>query len=113
MSMSGASLSWIFLLIAGSLEVASTTMFRYTGGLSRPLPTIAFFTLGIASFYFLYRSLSAIPLGTAYAVWTGIGAAGTALIGMAVYAEPVTTARLVFLTLLIGSIVGLKFVSSG
>jgi len=64
------------------------------------------------SLYCLNRSLAAIPLGTAYAVWTGIGAAGTALIGIAFYAEPAATARLVLLTILIGSIVGLKLVST-
>jgi quaternary ammonium compound-resistance protein SugE len=111
--MSPLTLSWLWLLLAGSLEVATTTVFRYSDGLTRIVPTVAFFVLGLASFYFLFKSLAGIPLGTAYAVWTGIGAAGTALIGIAFYAEPATTARLVLLTLLIGSIVGLKFVSNG
>lgn len=111
--MSPITLSWFFLLFAGLLEVASTTMFRYTDGLTRPVQTVVFFGLGFASFYMLFKSLSAIPLGTAYAVWTGIGAAGTALVGIAFYAEPVTTARLLLLLVLIGSIVGLKLISAG
>ena len=101
-------MSWIYLFVAGLCEVGCTTIFRYTDGLTRPLPTIAFFALGFFSFYVLFKSLADIPLGTAYGIWTGIGAAGTALIGIAFYNEPTTTVRLVFLTLLIGSIMGLK-----
>jgi len=111
--MKNLTLSWILLFTAGLLEVATTTVFRYTDGLTRVLPTIAFFALGVASFYFLFRSLAGIPLGTAYAVWTGIGAAGTAIIGIIFHAEPATTIRLVLLSLLIGSIMGLKLVSNG
>lgn len=110
--MSNNSIAWIYLLIAGGLEILTTTIFRYTDGLTRMVPTIAFFTFGLVSFYFLNKSLAGIPLGTAYAVWTGIGAAGTALIGIAFYAEPATTARLVLLIILIGSIMGLKLVSN-
>ncbi len=105
-------MAWIYLLIAGLFEIITTTVFRYTDGMTRLWPTVAFFALGLVSFYFLNKSLSGIPLGTAYAVWTGIGAAGTALIGIAFYSEPTTTARLVLLTVLIGSIMGLKLVSA-
>ncbi len=105
-------MAWIYLMTAGGLEIIATTLFRYTDGLTRVAPTVSFFAVGIMSFYFLQRSISDIPLGTAYAVWTGIGAAGTALIGLAFYGEPFTTLRLVFLTLLIGCIIGLKFVSA-
>ena len=104
-------MAWIYLLVAGLCEVTCTTIFRYTDGLTRALPTTAFFALGVFSFYLLYKSLTDIPLGTAYAIWTGIGAAGTALIGIALYNEPATTMRLLFLTTLIASIVGLKFVT--
>lgn len=105
-------MAWIFLLTAGMLEVAATTAFRYTDGLSRVMPTVTFFALGIASFYFLNRSLSGIPLGTAYAVWTGIGAAGTALVGIWAYGEAATIVRIALLFGLVGCIVGLKFVSA-
>ncbi|MGD9670901.1 MAG: multidrug efflux SMR transporter [Hyphomicrobiaceae bacterium] len=110
--MSNLTISWILLFSAGMLEVATTTVFRFTDGLTRVVPTVTFFALGIASFYLLYKSLAAIPLGTAYAVWTGIGAAGTALIGILFYAEPATTVRLVLLSLLIGSIMGLKLIAN-
>jgi quaternary ammonium compound-resistance protein SugE len=105
-------MAWIYLLLAGSLEVAATTVFRYTDGLSRIVPTVSFFAIGIASFYFLNRSLTGIPLGTAYAVWTGIGAAGTAAIGIMAYGEAVTAVRVALLMGLVGCIVGLKFVSA-
>jgi len=104
-------MAWFYLLLAGSLEIIATTLFRYTEGLSRIVPTASFFVAGIASFYFLNRSLSGIPLGTAYAVWTGIGAAGTAIIGMAAYGETTTALRILFLAGLIICIVGLKFVA--
>ncbi len=104
-------MAWLYLLIAGALEVICTTLYRFTDGLSRPGPTVAFFATGILSFYLLNKSLSSIPIGTAYAVWTGIGAAGTALVGILYYHEPSDTLRLALLTLLIGSIVGLKFVA--
>jgi quaternary ammonium compound-resistance protein SugE len=105
-------MAWVYLLLAGSLEVAATTVFRYTDGLSRIVPTATFFAIGIASFYFLNRSLAGVPLGTAYAVWTGIGAAGTAAIGIMAYGEAATSVRVALLMGLVGCIVGLKFVSA-
>ena len=105
-------MAWIYLLTAGMLEITCTTVYRLTEGLTRAVPTVSFFALGFLSFYFLNKSLASIPIGTAYAVWTGIGAAGTAIIGILYYQEPADTLRFVFLTLLIGSIVGLKFVSA-
>lgn len=110
--MSAITVAWLYLLLAGTLEIVTTSVFRYTDGLTRGVPTVAFFLLGFTSFYFLNKSLAGIPLGTAYAVWTGIGAAGTALIGILYYGEPAGTARLVLLTILIGSIMGLKLVSA-
>jgi len=105
-------MAWFYLLTAGALEVAATTVFRYTDGLSRITPTTSFFALGIVSFYFLNRSLEGIPLGTAYAVWTGIGAAGTAALGIWAFGETATLMRVALLTGLVGCIVGLKFVSA-
>lgn len=106
-------MAWVYLLTAGALEIICTTIYRFTDGLSRPLPTVSFFALGFLSFYFLNKSLTSVPLGTAYAVWTGIGAAGTAVVGMLFYQEPVDALRLLFLTMLIGSIAGLKFLVPG
>ena len=106
-------MAWLYLLAAGVCEIIGTTIFRYTDGLTRIAPTASFFALGFVSLYLLYKSLTDIPLGTAYGIWTGIGAAGTAVIGMMVYGEPATATRIAFLTLLVGSIVGLKFVTPG
>ena len=105
-------MAWFYLFVAGGLEVVATTVFRYTDGLSRIVPTVSFFAIGILSFYFLNRSLQGVPLGTAYAVWTGIGAAGTALLGVALYNEDAAPARVLLLAALIACIVGLKYVSA-
>lgn len=104
-------MAWVYLMAAGLCEIAATTLFRYTDGLTRAWPTAAFFAVGFISLYLLQKSIASIPLGTAYAIWTGIGAAGTVALGIFIFHEPATTLRLVFLTLLIGSIMGLKFVS--
>jgi quaternary ammonium compound-resistance protein SugE len=105
-------MAWFYLFVAGGLEVVATTVFRYTDGLSRIVPTVSFFAIGILSFYFLNRSLQGVPLGTAYAVWTGIGAAGTALLGVALYNEDAAPARVLLLVALVACIVGLKYVSA-
>jgi len=105
-------MAWFYLFVAGGLEVVATTVFRYTDGLSRIVPTVSFFAIGILSFYFLNRSLQGVPLGTAYAVWTGIGAAGTALLGVALYNEDAAPARVLLLVAPIACIVGLKYVSA-
>jgi quaternary ammonium compound-resistance protein SugE len=104
-------MAWVLLLLAGLFEIAFTTALRYTEGLSRPLPLLAFVVFASISLYLLMKAAETIPLGTSYAVWTGIGAAGTALAGIFYFGEPATTLRLLFLTALIGSIVGLKLVS--
>ncbi len=107
-------MSWAYLLIAGLFEIVATTLFRYTEGLTRVGPTLAFFAVGVVSFYCLSKAIigdNAIPLGTAYAIWTGIGAAGTALIGLTLYGEPASGLRVLLLMVLIGSIVGLKLVA--
>jgi quaternary ammonium compound-resistance protein SugE len=101
-------MAWAFLLIAGACEIVATTVFRYVDGYTKLWPTTAFIVLCLFSFYLLNRSLVGIPLGSAYAVWTGIGAAGTAIVGMAFYGEPVTAMRLVCLAMLVCGIIGLK-----
>ena len=106
-------MAWIMLLIAGLFEIGFTTALRYVESIKSIGPIAAFMVAGAISFYCLLESTRSIPLGTAYAVWTGIGALGTAAIGIVVYGEPATALRLMFLTALIGSIIGLKFVSPG
>jgi len=106
--MSGLPTAWVFLLCAGACEIVATTVFRYAEGFTKLAPSIASIVIGLFSFYLLNRSLAGVPLGTAYAVWTGIGAAGTAAIGIAFYAEPASAMRLACLTMLIAGIIGLK-----
>ena len=108
--MSLPSIAWTFLLLAGACEIVATTLFRYTDGFSRLFPSLICIAIGALSFYLLNRSLAGVPLGTAYAVWTGIGAAGTVVIGIAFYAEPVSALRLACLVMLIGGILGLKLI---
>ncbi len=104
-------MGWVWLLLAGIFEVGFTTAMRSLDWTLRPWPLLAFLICSAASFGLLIASMRTIPLGTAYAVWTGIGAAGTVLIGIALYDEPVTMLRFFFLALLIGSIIGLKLVA--
>jgi len=109
-------MSWFYLFAAGGFEVAATTVYRLSGGLTRFWPVVVLMLLGAASIYCLHRSVSgndAIPIGTAYAVWTGIGAAGTAALGVMFYGEPGSALRLSLLFVLVASIVGLKLVASG
>ena len=107
----GTTTAWLTLLMAGLFEVGFTTSLRYTDGFTKPLPTLVFLGAAGVSFYLLTKAAETIPLGTAYAVWTGIGAAGTVLIGLLDFGEPAAALRHVFLLLLIGSIIGLKLVS--
>ena len=103
-------MAWIYLVLAGLFEIGFTTSMRYLGWPLKLAPFAAFLVCSIASFWLLISAMKAIPLGTAYAVWTGIGAAGTVLAGILWYGEPATALRLVFLATLIGSIIGLKLV---
>ena len=102
-------------MIAGLFEVGFTTCLakaKESAGASYYFWIAGFFVSMIMSMYLLYRATLSLPLGTAYAVWTGIGAAGTALIGILFFKEPAQIWRLFFLSTLIGSIIGLKYVSS-
>lgn len=104
--------AWTFLLLAGVFEVGFTTFMKLSQGFTRWNYMVLFGLSAILSFFCLSQAMKTIPLGTAYAVWTGIGAAGTAIIGIVFFKDPASTGRLVFLTMLIGSIVGLKFFSA-
>lgn len=101
-------MAWRVLSLAGLLEVAWASLLPSTHGLSRPLPTAGFLAALAGSMFLLARATQTIPLGTAYVLWVGIGAVGAALVGLAFHGDPATPARLVFLTLLVVSIVGLK-----
>lgn len=102
---------WLYLLLAGLFEIGFTTCLKLSNSFSKPWPTLGFLCCALASFWLLTKAAQGIPLGTAYAVWTGIGAFGTALVGIYAFGEPATALRLLFLSLLIVSIAGLKLVS--
>ena len=105
-------MSWVYLIIAGLFEVGFTTSLKLSDNFSNKGWAAAFFVSITLSFYFLNRAIQVIPIGTAYAVWTGIGAVGTVIAGIILFREPSDFWRLFFIFLLIGSILGLKFVSA-
>jgi quaternary ammonium compound-resistance protein SugE len=104
---------WIYLLVAGLLEIAWAIGLKYTEGFTRLWPTVITIVLMIGSFFALAQAVnpktSPIPIGTGYAIWTGIGAIGTALLGMVLFAESRSPARLGCLALVIVGIMGLKY----
>jgi quaternary ammonium compound-resistance protein SugE len=102
---------WFYLILAGMFEISFTTCLKLSNDFTNVKWSIGFFISITLSFLFLNKAIQGIPLGTAYAVWTGIGAVGTALAGVLFFAEPVFFWRMFFLVTLIGSIVGLKVVS--
>ncbi len=108
-------MNWILLIIAGFFEVGFATCLgkaKETTGLTSTYWMIGFFACLSISMFLLYKATQTLPIGTAYAVWTGIGAVGTVLVGIFYFREPAEFWRLFFLSTLIASIIGLKFVSS-
>ncbi len=105
-------MAWIILIIAGLFEVGFTTCLKLSNNFSNLPWSVGFFISITLSFLLLNKAIQTIPIGTAYAVWTGIGAVGTAIMGIWLYKEPSDFWRLFFICLLIGSIVGLKAVSA-
>ena len=104
-------MDWILLVIAGVLEIGWAVGLKYTDGFTRLLPTVWTVAAMIASIVMLALALKTIPVGTGYAVWTGIGAAGTAIVGIVLFAEPATGLRLGCIALILAGVVGLKFAS--
>ncbi|HEY4985737.1 MAG TPA: multidrug efflux SMR transporter [Bradyrhizobium sp.] len=99
---------WLALLAAGLLEVAWALGLKYSDGLTRFWPTAATIVAIALSFGLMAIALRSLPFGTAYAVWTGIGAVGSILVGMYLYSEPADPVRIVCLTLIVAGMVGLK-----
>ncbi|HYC70664.1 MAG TPA: multidrug efflux SMR transporter [Opitutaceae bacterium] len=99
---------WLWLVVAGMLEICWAVGLKHTEGFTRAGPTAVTVTLMIASFWCLAQAVRGLPLGTSYAIWTGIGAVGTALLGIVLFKEPVTVARLACIAVIVGGIVGLK-----
>ena len=100
--------AWVYLILAGTLEVGFASMLKLSDGFTRLIPTLMFVFFAITSFYALTKDIETIPMGTAYAVWTGMGAVGTIAIGILFYNEPAGFLRLFFLFTLVASIIGLK-----
>ncbi len=109
--MSRGSMAWVQLVIAGLLEVAWAIGIKRTEGFTRPVPSALTIVGMIASFWFLSRALREIPLGTGYAIWTGIGAVGTAIVGIIWLGEARTAARVASLALIVIGIIALKMTS--
>ena len=104
-------MAWLVLFLAGLLEVGWAVGLKYTEGFTRPLPTVLTVASMAASLFLLGISLKSLPLGTAYAIWTGIGTLGTAALGIALLGEPMSFPRLACIALIVIGIVGLKLAS--
>jgi quaternary ammonium compound-resistance protein SugE len=102
-------MAWLLLIVAGCLEVTWLVAMKYSQGFTKLWPTLFVFAVGTFSFYLVSISLKTIPVGTAYVVWTGIGAVGGALVGMFWFNEPRDAFRLVSIALVVAGILGLKF----
>jgi quaternary ammonium compound-resistance protein SugE len=104
-------MAWVYLIIAGIFEIAWAIGLKYTQGFTRPLPSIATVAAMVASFALLGLALRVLPLGTAYAIWTGIGTAGTVLFGILLLGEPAEPLRLGCIALIMSGVVGLKILT--
>jgi quaternary ammonium compound-resistance protein SugE len=104
-------MAWLYLFIAGLFEVAWAIGLKYTEGFTRLVPSIWTIASMVLSIVLLGLALKSLPVGTAYAVWTGIGAVGTAALGIYLFGEPATAARLASIGLIVAGIVGLKLVT--
>ncbi|MFJ1606555.1 quaternary ammonium compound efflux SMR transporter SugE [Streptomyces sp. NPDC088253] len=104
-------MAWILLLVAGLLEVGWSIGMKYTDGFTRLVPSVLTGAGIAASMILLSYAAKSLPIGTAYGVWVGIGAAGAAVLGMLVLGEPATAARIFFVCLLLVAVVGLKVTS--
>ncbi len=103
---------WLSLCIAGIFEVFWSTAMKYSEGFSKPLPSLLTVAGMVISFYFLSQATKSLPLGTAYAIWTGIGTLGAVLLGIVLFHEPVAPSRILFLLLILAGILGLKLTAS-
>ena len=102
---------WMYLLVAGLFEISWAVGLKFTHGFSHVIPSVVTVICMIASFYFLALALKNLPLGTAYAIWTGIGTIGTVIFGIILFKEPITAMRLLCIALIISGITGLKILT--
>ena len=105
-------MEWVHLLIAGMFEISWAIGLKYSHGFSRLMPSVITVVCMVLSFYFLALALKHLPLGTAYAVWTGIGTLGTVVLGIILFKEPATALRLACIFLILTGITGLKLISA-
>jgi quaternary ammonium compound-resistance protein SugE len=106
-----ANTAWLLLVVAGLLEIVWATSMKASQGFTKPLFTTITLVAAALSFWLLGLALRQLPVGTAYAVWTGVGAVGAAILGIMVFNEPVTVSRITCIALIVIGIVGLKFFS--
>ena len=104
-------MAWIYLFFAGLFEIGWAIGLKYTDGFTRPMPTVLTITSMIVSLGLLGLALKTLPVGTAYAIWTGIGTVGTVALGIFLLGEPATALRLGCIALIVAGIVGLKLVA--
>ncbi|MGD9507653.1 MAG: quaternary ammonium compound efflux SMR transporter SugE [Geminicoccaceae bacterium] len=104
-------MAWFLLFLAGLLEIGWAVGLKYTAGFTRPLPTVLTVASMVVSMGLLGLAVRTLPLGTAYAIWTGIGTLGTAVLGIALFGESASLARLACIGLIVAGIAGLKLVS--
>lgn len=101
-------MTWVILVIAGLFEVVWAIGLKYTEGFTRLWPTVGTVVAMVLSVWLLGLAMKSLPVGTAYAVWVGVGAVGTVILGIALFGEPANTARLISVSLIIAGIIGLK-----
>lgn len=102
-------MAWLFLVVAGLFEIGWAIGLKYTEGFTKPVPSLLTALSMVVSLVLLGLALKTLPVGTAYAIWTGIGAVGTALLGIWLMGDPANAARLACIAVIIGGILGLKF----
>ncbi|MEW9122651.1 MAG: multidrug efflux SMR transporter [Thermotaleaceae bacterium] len=104
-------MEWFYLVIAGVFEVGWAIGLKYSQGFTKTLPNLLTIMGMVTSFYFLSLSLKSLPIGTAYAIWTGIGTIGTLLLGVVLFKEPISIMRIVCIVFIVSGIIGLKLIS--
>lgn len=106
-------MAWVWLALAGVLEIVFALSLKFNGGFTKLWPTVVTAVAGAASFYILTLAIKTLPIGTAYAVWTGIGVVGVAIAGVLLFEEPAGWLRLASISLVLAGIVGLKITDGG
>ncbi|MBU3179772.1 DMT family transporter [Clostridium psychrophilum] len=104
-------MEWFYLVVAGFFEIEWAIELKYSIGFTKILPSLLTIIGMLASFYFLSLALKSLPLGTAYAVWTGIGTVGTVVLGVILFKEPINIMRVICVVLIVSGIIGLKLIT--